>query len=597
MLTSHESLLIAIIAALFVLIFATRLKIELIAILILLTLRFTGLVTSQQALSGFSSTVVVTLIGLFVITRALEDTGVVQWIAGRLNTIGEGSEIKLVTLFMMTGAALSLIMNNVAAGAVLLPAAVQVAHLSDIRVSKLLMPMSFGTLVGGMATYLTTANIVMSELLKNQGINGLGMVDFIPTGGVIVIAALVYMLLIGRRLLPERETLTQTLARLNLSDTYQLDERLWKIRVTGRSELAYKSLADSGIGEKLGLTILAVQHGRHVISAPGPAQMLYPSDIVYVIGRKERVDALLQWGNDLLDEPNGHAQRLGFPLDPAEIVVAPRSNMIGQTLADLHFRNQFGVTALALWREGRSYRTDVNKMPLQVGDALLVIGKPDDIQGLLHNRNYIIPEYGYSPLVRYDKAWIALLITAVVLCMAILDLLPLPEVMLAGAVTMVLTGCLNMEEFFEAIEWRVIFLIVGMLPLSIAIADTGLADRVSTALIDLLADTNSLVLIAGITLLTMSVVQVIGGQVTALLVGPIAITTALQMDISPRAMAVAVAIACSMAFLTPIAHPVNVLMMGPGGYKFSDFFKVGFGMTVVTLLALLFGLVVFWGIH
>ena len=169
--------------------------------------------------------------------------------------------------------------------------------------------------------------------------------------------------------------------------------------------------------------------------------------------------------------------------------------------------------------------------------------------------------------------------------------------MLTGAAAMVLTGCLTMDEFYEAVEWRVVFLLAGMLPLSIAISDTGLAERVGNLVVDLLADANPLILIAGMVLLTMLVVQIIGGQVTGLLVGPIAINAAIQTGIDPRAMSVAVAMACSMAFLTPIAHPVNILMMGPGGYKFGDFFKVGIGMTFVTMLTILLGMALFWGVH
>ncbi|NJL94694.1 MAG: SLC13 family permease, partial [Anaerolineae bacterium] len=180
--------------------------------------------------------------------------------------------------------------------------------------------------------------------------------------------------------------------------------------------------------------------------------------------------------------------------------------------------------------------------------------------------------------------------------LAIFDLLPLPLVMLAGAAAMVLAGCLTMPEFFEAVEWRVIFLIAGILPLSIAIAESGLADRVGSALVDALAGQSALWLVLGMFLLTVLVAQIIGGQVTALLVGPVAINAALQVGTSPQAMSVSVAIGCSTAFLTPIAHPVNLLMMAPGGYAFKDFLRVGLGMTLVTLLGLAFGLWFFWGV-
>jgi di/tricarboxylate transporter len=237
-------------------------------------------------------------------------------------------------------------------------------------------------------------------------------------------------------------------------------------------------------------------------------------------------------------------------------------------------------------------------MGLQVGDALLMVGSPHRVRNLADDKNYLVPSIGYTSMpLRPHKALWALAITLVTLVVAIFELLPLPEAMLAGGIAVVISGCLSMEEAYQAIEWKVIFLIAGILPLSIAMTQTGLAARLGIGVVDMLGDAPPLVLVAGIFLLTTLITQVIGGQVTGLIVGPIAITAALAVGISPQATAVAVAIGCSTAFLTPIAHPVNILMMGPGGYRFSDFFKVGLGMTIVTLLTLLIGMAVFWQIH
>ena len=596
MLTSAEITVIGIILILFGLIFATRLKTELIAVIVLLMVALSGLVPATEVVSGFSSSVVITLIGLFIITHGLEVTGVIQWIASRLHDYGRGSEVKLITLFMAAGAALSLIMNNVAAGAVLLPAAVRVARISKMSVSKLLMPMSFGTLVGGMATYLTTANILMSELLLEAGLDGLGMMDFIPVGGLIVLASLLYMLVIGRRLLPARASLTQTFNQQDLHDTYQLADRMWQLRVLPGSRLANRTVQNSGINAELGLTVAAVWRGSETITIPKSSQVIYPSDELLIVGLEDRLQQLVAWGNELI-ETGAHAVQGELPIEPIEIMIAPRSDAIGKTLSDMKLNRDAGLLAMALWRDGESYHTDVRKLPLQVGDAILVVGQSADIQNLSQNPNYILPagEYSSHP-IQSRKAPYAILITAIVLALSILNILPLPIAMLAGAAAMVISGCLAMEQFYEAVQWRVIFLVAGMLPLSIAINDSGLADRIGGLLVSAQADSSPLMLIAGMVILTMLVVQVIGGQVTALLVGPIAINAALQMGVNPQAMAVAVAMACSMAFLTPIAHPVNILMMGPGGYKFSDFSKVGAGMTIVTLLTMLLGLALIWGV-
>lgn len=594
MLTTPELTVIGIIVILLALIAFTRLRIDLIALLVLLMVALAQLVPANAALSGFSSSVVITIIGLLVITNGLEQTGVMQWAARQLHAYGRGSEVKLIALVMSAGAAVSLLMNNVAAGAVLLPAVLQVSRESGVAASKLMIPLAFGVTLGGMATYFTTANILMSELLIAQDIAGLGMLDFLPVGSMIVAAGLLYMLLAGRHLLPDRASLTQSFHPVDLRDTYGLADALWLARVLPGSRLAHKTVQESDINAELGLTVAAVRRGRETIAIPKSNQMIYPADELLIVGREERLQQLLAWGIELI-EGGARAAAGELPIEPIEIMIAPRSNAIGKTLSQMKLNRDAGLLAMALWRDGRSYRTDVRKMPLQVGDAILVVGQSSDIQNLSRNSNFILPAGEYSAQTTdSSKAPYAVGITAIVLMLALLNILPTPIAMLAGAAAMALTRCLRMEQFYAAVDWRTVFLVAGMLPLSLAITETGLADRVGAILELSLMDASPLLLFAVIALLTMLVVQVIGGQVSPLLVGPIAIKAALQMGIDPRAMAVAVAIACSMAFLTPISHPVNILMMGPGGYKFSDFSKVGLGMTLVTLVALLLGLSLLW---
>lgn len=598
MLSSQEIILIIIIVAALALIVSDRLRADLVALLVLLALAFSGLVSSQEAVSGFSRSAVITIIGLFVITQGLENTGLVQWIANHLRRIGGGSEARLVVLFMAAGALLSLIMNNIAAGAVLLPAAIQVSRDSDVRASKVLIPLSFGTLVGGMATYFTTANIILSSILIDQQQQGLNMMDFLPVGGLITLLALAFMSTLGRRLLPARDSVGQTITprslSRSLSETYHLDDRLWEVEVPPNAGLVNTPLRDSHIGELLGITVVAIWRGGHAILAPAPTQMIYAGDYLLVLGREDRVSRLAEWG--LIVGRQNNNGRHSYAVDLTEVVIPPRSTAIGKTLKDLRFRNKYGLTSVALWREGQSYRTDIGTFPLEVGDALLMVGAANRIKSLAQDRDYLVLQSSHiHQPPRPEKVRWALLVTALVLAVAILSPLPLPLVMLAGAAAMILSGSVSLDEAYRGIEWRVVFLIAGMLPLSIAMTNTGLAARLGD-IIGSLAPFGPVILIATLFTLTMLVTQVIGGQVSALLIGPIAISAALQAGVNPQAVAVAVAIACSTAFLTPIAHPVNVLMMGPGGYTFTDFFKVGLGMTIVTFAGLLLGLAVFWGI-
>jgi di/tricarboxylate transporter len=514
--------------------------------------------------------------------------------------MGGGREARLVLIFMATGAGLSIFMSTVAAAAVLLPAAVQVARDSDVRPSRLLIPLSFGTLVGGMATFFTTSNIIIGDILVEQGQRGLGMTDFLPTGGLIVLVSLLYMAFIGRRLLPERESVGQhasprSLSR-NLYETYQLEERMWEVKVLPGSRLVNVPLSQCSIGESLGLTVLAIWRGHQAILAPEPMEAICSGDYLLLLGRQERVAKLAEWGVSLGRE-NGNGKH-DYSVDLTEVIIPPRSAAIGKSLRDLRFRNKYGLTTVALWREGRSYRTDVGTFPVQVGDALLMVGAVGRIRSLAQDRDFLVLQSSHTARPPHpEKMKWAVLITVAVLFVAIFNLLPTPEAMLIGAVAMVLTGCLNMDEAYRAIEWRVIFLIAGMLPLSIAMVNTGLASRIGDGVVGLLSPFGPLVLLGGVVLLTMLVVQVMGGQVTAVIIGTIAVNMALQLGINPQAVGVAVAIACSTAFLTPIAHPVNVLMMGPGGYKPSDFLRVGIGMTIITFVILMLALALFWGIH
>lgn len=601
MLSSNEILLIAIIVAAVLLILSNRLRTDLVAILVLVVLALTGLVNPEEALSGFSRSAVIVIIGLFVITHALEDTGVVQVLANRIRSLGGESEVRLVVVFMAVGALLSLMMNNIAAGAVLMPAAIHVSRESHVRLSKLLIPLSFGTLVGGMATYFTTANIILSGILQGQGVGQLDMMDFLPTGGLIVLASLAFMALIGRRLLPDRESVGQTISPRHLSsklrETYQLDERLWEVRVPATCTLVNTALSHSHIGSDLGITVVAIWRGHEAILAPEPIEIINANDYLLILGREERVRKLAEWGL-IVGRENGYRNgRHDYSVDLTEVIIPPRSNAIGKTLKDLRFRNKYGLTSVAFWREGRSYRTDVGNTPLQVGDALLMVGPISKIKALAQERDYLLLQSSHVHQPPYpDKARWALLITGLVLLAAIFDAIPLTLAALAGWAALVLTRSTTMDEAYRSIEWRVVFLIAGMLPISVAMVNTGLADRISTALVNSLIPFGPLALVAGLYLLTVAVTQIMAGQVSALIVGPVAITAAQQMGINPQAMAVAVAIGCSTAFLTPIAHPVNVLMMGPGGYKFGDFFKIGLCMTLVTFVVLLVAMMVIWGI-
>jgi di/tricarboxylate transporter len=595
MLSAHEWILLAICVLAVAAIFGTRLAPDLVAILVSLSLGITGVLPEGEIFAGLSSSVVVTLIGLFIITRALEDTGVIREVATRLGRLAGGTERRLVFSLMSSAGLLSLVMNNVAAGALLLPAAVRMGRISKVPLSKILLPVSYGTLAGGMATYFTTANIILSDLLLKQGLKGLRFSDFLATGGLIAIACIGYMVWAGRHLLPRIETSGENILGGNLFGTYKLSERFWLLTVARNSPLVGHTVGESGIGEQHGIVVLALERGRRTIVGVSSEETIFVGDVLHVLGREERVTALCDRGLSLSER--GASDELELGLELAEVVIPPRSRVIGKTLAELEFRTKFGLSALALWRQGRIIRTDVGKTPLEIGDALLVMNIPDRVRRLSRSGDFVVAGSGASAPTRPERAWVAVGIFVAVLIVAMTGLLPAAAATLAGATAMILAGCIAMEEAYRSVEWRVIFLVAGMLPIGIAMTETGLAARGATVLSTLIGAAHPLALAAAMFGLTVIVTQVIGGQVSALLVGPVAIQLALDAGIAPQAMAIAVAIGASTAFMTPIAHPVNALMMGTGGYRAADFLRVGSGMTVVTLVMLMAGLWLFWGVR
>lgn len=578
------------------LIVSNRLRADLAALLVLVALGVTRVLTPQEALGGFSNSAVVTIVGLFVITEALEQTGVVGWLAARLAGLSGRDEARMSGVFMGAGALLSLVMNNIAAGAVLLPAAVRVSRQAAVPASKVLIPLSFGTLLGGMATLFTTANIILSGNLVAQGQPALTLGDFLISGGPLVLTGMVYMLLVGRRLLPARESVGHTaMPEVDLWATYQLDERLWEVRVPAATAMVGRSLAESAIGTSTGATVLGIWRGREALLHPEPGTVLREGDLLLLLGHEKRVRQLEAEGLHIGRNGTGGASA-GLPVELAEVVVGPRAPAIGKTLKQLHFRAKFGLTAVALWREGRSYRTDVGDFPLEAGDALLMTGPAARVRQLAAEPGFIVLDTPEAPPQAGRKALWAAGITAVVLLVSALGWVSTAEAMLAGAAALVLTGCITMDDAYRAVEWRVVALIAGLLPIGTALVATDLGERMGGAITGALLGYGPLALIAGLFLVAVAVTQLVGGQVAALIVGPVAVSAALQAGVNPQAVAVAVAMACSVSFLTPIAHPVNVLMMGPGNYRFGDFFRVGVGQTVVAFLTMLAVMPLAWSL-
>jgi di/tricarboxylate transporter len=581
-----------------VLLLTNLFRADLIAMLVMISLGAANVLTPTEAFSGFSRSAVITVIALFILTNGLYRTGVTYWLGLRLLHLSGRSQIRAIVVVMTAGAILSWFMNTVAAGAVLLPAIVGVAHETNIRPSKLLMPLSIGALLGGMATLLTTATILVNAGLRDAGFQQFRLLDFLPVGGSIAVIGMAFMAVIGRKLLPDRSPTERyawaTPNTSDLSDLYSLQERLYEVEIGPGSPLRGKTIAESRIGETYGLSILAVVRDQRTLLAPKPDCPLHAHDVLRIIGRSDRVTQLAEIG--ILVEPDApdEAPLSSDAIGLVEVLVAPRARIVGQTLKQIHLRQKFGLTAIALWRGGRPYRTDVGDMPLQFGDALLMYGPRHQIRWLGTEPDFIVLQPDASQPPRTRRGIVASVIMLTALIVAAVGWLPIAEATLAGALLMIILGCLSMDEAYQAIEWKAIFLIAGMVPLGIALSKTGAAAAIGQIMIQSLGDYGPLMAIGGLYVLAMALTQFVSGQATAVIMTPIALSAATQLHSNPYAFAMATALACSTAFLTPIAHPVNLLVMGPGGYTPHDFVKVGVPLTVVCLLTLLIVLPIVW---
>lgn len=577
----------------------TRLRPDLIALMVLISLGVTGVVDQSRIFSGFASSAVMTILGISMISVALQQTGAANAIGKLIYKIGGRSEVLLVLSVSLFSALLSLFMNNIAAVGVLLPAVMSLSRKSQTPPNRLLIPLAFGTILGGMATLLTTSNIIVSGALKEAGFSGFGLLDYFPVGAPVVLVGIVYLITLGRKLLPKKDTARNIESPRELSEMlnerYKLLTSIVHLQVMPTSPLVGQTLSSAEIFKNRNLQIIRIISSRPGKEFPSADSKLKAGDTLIIRGSVTPDDMQtfqlreMQTINRNLDIVD-----LANPL--AEVILSPHSSLIGKTLCEINFRVKYGLNVLGIWRKGSPLLENISTLNLQIGDALLVQGGAEFIHQLENDHDLLLLEEDPDTVFRPRKLGLALVITVVTLVVAALDLLPVALVVLGGAVLLLLTGCMNMNDAFQRIEWKAIFLIAGMWPLTIAIRDSGLAALMVDTLLKLLGPISPLMVAAFFMLLSMVFTQFMSGPVAPIVIIPLALTAAKSFGIDPHPLAIAVALGCSLAFITPLAHPVNIMVMNPGGYGFKDFFRVGFPLTILAFITILTGLHFIWGL-
>jgi di/tricarboxylate transporter len=602
--TPDIALLLTFIGLAVILFLSEKLRPDLIALLVLLSLALTNLVSPAQAFSGLSSPAVILLISVYMMTGALFRTGVSVSIGHWLVRAAGENEARMVAMVMMAASGLSLFMNNIAAGAVLMPAIMDVARRTKINPSKLLLPMAYATELGGMATLFTTSNIIANSILQQAGYHSFRLTDFVGVGGLAAAAGIAYMVAIGRHFLPERhpseeltssQSLGQRTDAIDLVTFYELKERLHEITILPGSRLSGQALENTGIGRQLSLTVMAIKRNSHILLSPSHHEILHSGDVLLISGRDEMVERLADWGTQVQLADQRSTVPISGRMEMLEVLPAPHSSLLGKSIKELQFRTKYGLNVIAMWEKGRSYRTAFSDFPLRGSEVLLVYGPKNEFERLQNEPDWLVLRVSGTQSLHMEKKLIALFILAISLIIASLGVLSINLVMFVGALTMVLTGCIMMEEAYRSIDWRSVILVGGMLPVGIALTNTGAAHLLGNGIISVLGRYGPLAIAAGLFLVSSSLNQFIpGGSAVPAVLTPIAIAAAASLHVDPHPFALVVAVATGTSMLTPFAHPVNVLVMGPGGYRFTDYLRSGLPLVVITLLVVLITLPIFW---
>ncbi len=593
---------LSILLAAVILFITEALRPDIVALLVVSALLLSKVLNITDALAGFSNPAVITIAAIFLITAGLTNTGIAAWLGRCLFRAAGKSETRLIGFTMGASAILSLVMNNIASASVLLPGLSSVTRRAKVSPSKLMIPLSFGTILGGMATLFTTVNLLANDALHKRGLAPFSLWDFFRIGSILLIAGILFMVILGRKLLPShpaRQKMRINRFAGDLVKLYHLPDMLFEANIPVGSPLDGKTVGESRLGSDFNLNVIGIIRGRKLKLAPDASDILLRGDRLLIEGERklfqearERIGLEIDSNESAKDALKLSDQRVGV----VEILISPHAMIVGRSLREIHFRQKFGMAVLAILREGVPILRQVPDIPLRFGDTLLVQGPRRRIRLLNEERDFIVLEDpGYlGEIGRPDKAPWALAGMGVMLFISAFGILPIAAAALIGALVMILSGALKMDEGYQAIEWKSIIMIAGILSLGTALQKSGTANVISHNLLHLLEPMGQMAVLAGFFLISLLLAQVLSGVATTVLIVPIALSTATQMHVSAYPLVMAVVLGASSAFLTPISHPVNILVMGPGEYRFTDFGRVGIFMAMIVFVLVVIFVPRFW---
>jgi di/tricarboxylate transporter len=593
--TSDIAIVFGILGVAGVLFASGRVRLDVTALLVVMALMLSGVLTPREALAGFGDPVVPLVAALLVVGEMMTRTGVSYAMGRWLAQVGGTSETRLLVLLMITAAVLSSVMSSTAVVAVFIPVVLTISARTDLNASHLLMPLSFAALVGGMLTLIaTTPNLVVSAELDAKGLEPFGFFSFTPIGMAVLGVAVAYMWLAGRHFLPGGQVAPPKTDARTLGDLwigFGLEGSGHRLRVSARSSLVGRTLGEAGIGTRFHARVIGIERagrrgGREFLPTPGSDAEIHDGDVLCAVAEPDAAAALAtQEELDPLAIGDEDRELWRTELGMAVVLVHPESRLDRKTLRGSEFRSSHALHVLGLRRRGAIVPAFADE-PLEPGDSLLVTGSWHSIARLQGDtRDFVVltlPEELDEVAPARQRAPVALLILAGMVLLAAFDVMPVVAAVLLAALAAVFTGCLSMEDGYSAISWSSLVLIAGILPVADALERTGGVDLIVEVLVEGLGAAGPYLLMTVFFFLTAGLGLVLSNTATAVLVAPIALRAAAVLDVSPYPLAMAVAIAASAAFVTPVSTPVVTLVVAPGNYGFLDFVKVGLPLLVLT---------------
>jgi len=571
-------------------------SIDVTALIILSSFFGMGYLTPSEAVSGFSNPAVITIGLLFILSSAIQKTGLLEYIVVTINRLVHSSKIIGLAAYYFTISIASSLINNTAIVAIFMPITIRLAHNYHVSPSKMLIPLSYAAILGGTLTLVgTSTNLLVNSIyMSYEGSQPLGMFEFLKYGSIILVIGTVYLLFIAPRLIPSRTTTS------SLTKSYHLGGYLTEMKVKKGSVLVGKSCFDRSINQNYDVTVLDIIRDKKHIVKDIRRTILKEGDILFVRGTLENFLRMKEVeGVALLtDEKLTQSELEQEDNELVECLLTDDSGLVGKSLMSTNFRQIYGAFILAIRREGDIFRKKIAHMKLRAFDTLLVYGPSKKIASLSDSGNFIVLGKVQARLIKEKFWWVSIYVVLISIIFAAVGYIPIMKGAFLSVVILLSLKIITAQESYQSIHWQVIFLIAALIPIGIVIQKTGTADWIGNNISNFIflfsSELQPYVLLATIYFITMILTEISSNVATAIIMVPIAIAVSNQLGLEPRPFVFTVAFAASSSFITPIGYQTNLMVYGPGGYKFSDYIRVGLPLSLILLVSAVFIIPKLW---